>query len=76
MASEMKTTTDHEEIRCWVRPACCVLTSPGVRGKTGWRAHRWDRWLEYFDQNDLAFVYQQRKADGEESTFFKLVRRD
>ena len=57
-------------------PGVLRIDFPGGAGKTGWRAHRWDRWLEYFDQNDLAFVYQQRKADGEESTFFKLVRRD
>jgi hypothetical protein len=36
MASETRTTTDHDEIR-------------------------------------LAFLYQERKADGEDSTFFKLV---
>jgi hypothetical protein len=28
-----------------------------------------------FDQNQLAFLYQERKADGEDSTFFKFVRR-
>lgn len=29
-----------------------------------------------FDENELAFLYQDEKASGEGSTFFKLVRRD
>ena len=28
-----------------------------------------------FDESDLAFLYQEHKADGFDSTFFKLVRR-
>lgn len=36
----------------------------------------WDDWFDKFDQNQLAFLYQARKADGEDSTFFKLIRRD
>ena len=35
----------------------------------------WDEWFEKFDDNDLAFPYQQEKASGEDSTFFKLVSR-
>jgi hypothetical protein len=36
----------------------------------------WDSWFEKFDHSDLAFLYQEHKASGEDSTFFKLVRRD
>jgi|SRR3954447_12987700 len=36
----------------------------------------WETWFEKFDQSDLAFLYQEHKASGEDSTFFKLVRRD
>lgn len=36
----------------------------------------WDAWFDKFEQAGLAFLYQERKADGEDSTFFKLVRRD
>jgi hypothetical protein len=32
-----------------------------------------DQWFDTFDKNDLAFLYQARKPDGEDSTFFKLV---
>jgi len=36
----------------------------------------WDSWFEKFDHENLAFLYQEHKADGSDSTFFKLVRRD
>jgi hypothetical protein len=36
----------------------------------------WDAWYEKFESAGLAFLYQERKADGEPSTFFKLVDRD
>lgn len=35
----------------------------------------WDEWFEKFEENGLALLYQQHKASGEDSTFFKLVRR-
>jgi len=35
----------------------------------------WDAWFRKFDEENLAFVYQEQKASGEDSTFFKLVRR-
>lgn len=36
----------------------------------------WEVWFEKFEEEQLAFLHQDEKADGEESTFFKLVRRD
>jgi hypothetical protein len=36
----------------------------------------WDEWFRKFDDNNLAFVYQAKRADGGDSTFFRLVRRD
>jgi hypothetical protein len=35
----------------------------------------WDEWFEKFDDSDLALLYQEEKASGEDSTFFKLVSR-
>jgi hypothetical protein len=35
----------------------------------------WDEFFEKFEEKKLAFLYQDRKADGEPSTFNKLVRR-
>ncbi|HVX30824.1 MAG TPA: hypothetical protein VHA53_10120 [Nitrolancea sp.] len=30
----------------------------------------WDDWFEQFDQQDLVFVYQEHKTDGDLSNFF------
>jgi hypothetical protein len=48
---------------------------PGGAGEDELEHISWDEWFEKFDRENLAFLYQERKADGEDSTFFKLVRR-
>jgi hypothetical protein len=89
--STTKTTTDHEEIRRWVeehggRPAQVRGTGdgdagvlridfPGGAGEDQLEPISWDEWFQKFDRENLAFLYQDQKADGEDSTFFKLVRR-
>ncbi|MXV52788.1 hypothetical protein GS399_17585 [Pedobacter sp. HMF7647] len=35
----------------------------------------WDDFFQNFDDNKLDFLYQDKKADGEESTFHKFVKR-
>jgi hypothetical protein len=86
-----KQTTDHEEIRRWVEehggkpatvrgtrdngPGVLRIDFPGGAGTEELEHISWDEWFEKFDREDLAFVYQDRKASGEDSTFFKLVRR-
>ena len=92
MASETRTTTDHDEIRRWVeehggQPARVRGTAseggggvlrvdfPGGAGEDQLEHIDWDEWFRIFEENNLAFVYQARKASGEDSTFFKLVRR-
>ena len=32
----------------------------------------WDEWLKKFDDSGLAFLYQERKASSEDSTFLKV----
>ncbi len=49
---------------------------PGGAGEDELEHISWEEWFAKFDDNDLAFLYQQQKADGEDSTFFKLVSRD
>jgi hypothetical protein len=85
------TTTDHDTIRKWAeerngRPAAVKET--GKAGDLGvlrisfggagesLEEISWDEWFDKFEQNDLAFLYQEQKASGEDSTFFKLVSRD
>ena len=92
MASETRTTTDHDEVRQWVedhggKPVRVKGTGsdddvgllridfPGGAGEDRLEPITWNEWFEKFDENRLAFVYQERKATGEDSTFFKLVRR-
>ena len=48
---------------------------PGGAGEDQLEHLEWEEWLATFDDNELAFLYQERKASGEDSTFFKLVQR-
>ena len=48
---------------------------PGGAGSDRLEEISWDEWFEKFDEKNLAFLYQEEKASGEESTFFKLVNR-
>jgi len=36
----------------------------------------WDTFFKTFDEHKLDFLYQDTKADGEDSTFHKFVTRD
>lgn len=88
--SSAKTTTDHETIRRWAerrggRPARVKGTGgnsdPGMlRLDFGERDPSlaeisWQEFFEKFDENDLAFLYQEETASGEESRFSKFVER-
>jgi len=48
---------------------------PGGAGEDRLEHVSWDDWFRTFDDRDLAFLYQSKKASGEDSTFFKLVSR-
>jgi hypothetical protein len=48
---------------------------PGGAGEDQLEHISWEDWFEKFDEENLAFLYQERKASGEDSTFFKLVSR-
>src|ERR1044071_8071759 len=87
-----KTTTDHEEIRNWVEergghPAIVKGTEkgdsallridyPGYSGEDRLEEISWDEFFEIFDENDLAFLYQEKTQDGGESRFSKFVSRE
>ena len=91
MAGENHTTTDHDEIRRWAeahggRPARVADTGngddPGILRidfgdqDEGLEENSWDEWLQAFDDNGLALIYQEKTADGKESRFNKLVSRE
>jgi hypothetical protein len=84
--AEAKTTTSHDEIRRWVeqrggRPARVTETGgdgdPGILRidfgdrDEGLEEIDWDDWFGAFEENDLAFLYQ----DEGDSRFNKLVSR-
>jgi hypothetical protein len=66
----VKGTGDREE------PGVLRIDFPGGAGEDRLQHVDWDEWFRKFDESDLAFLYQERKADGSDSTFFKLVSRD
>src|SRR4051812_39125558 len=90
-SSSGKVTINHEEIRRWVeerggRPACvkgtergdsCLLRIdyPGFSGEDTLEPMDWDEFFDTFDENNLAFLYQESK-NGKPSRFSKFVSRD
>jgi anaerobic selenocysteine-containing dehydrogenase len=89
---EAQVTTDHEEIRRWVEergghPAVVKGTEsgdsallridyPGFSGEGKLEPIEWEEFFEIFDENNLAFLYQEQTAEGGESRFSKFIARD
>ena len=77
--NESKTTTDHDEIRRWAqerggRPARVKGTERGDDGDA-LEPISWEEFFDEFDREGLAFLYQEKTADGQLSRFNKFVRR-
>jgi hypothetical protein len=49
---------------------------PGFSGEGKLEEITWDEFFEGFDENNLAFLYQEKTKDGKQSRFSKLVDRD
>ena len=85
--SEAKTTTDHDEIRKWVearkgRPSRVKTSGEGGLLRIDFRESdeefeelSWDEFFGIFDENELAFLCQDKTADGKTSRFNKFVSR-
>ena len=56
-------------------PGVLRIDFPGGAGENELEHISWDEWFEKFDESNLAFLYQEEKASGEDSTFFKLISR-
>jgi hypothetical protein len=81
--SSAKTTTDHDEIRKWAEARDGVPARVKDSGEGGilridfgepeesLEEIGWDRFFEIFDENELAFLYQDEKN----SRFNKFVNR-
>jgi hypothetical protein len=83
-------TTDHNKVREWIeerdgRPAIVVATKNGSSGllridfgdkDEGLEEISWDEFFKIFDDNNLAFLYQDEAATGGLSRFSKFVDRN
>ncbi len=49
---------------------------PDRRGEETLESISWEDFFSTFDDRELAFLYQERTADGHESRFAKFVERD
>ncbi len=87
---QSRKTTDHAQIRRWAesrggRPA--TVRGTQARGESAGllrikfsddedlQAIGWDDFFDTFDEERLAFLYQDETEDGSRSRFFKLVQR-
>lgn len=87
-----KVTTNHDSIKTWAEsrgghPATVKGTGRG-REEAGilrldfdppdekLEKISWDEFFEKFDDAELAFLYQEKSADGKTSRFHKFVNRD
>lgn len=49
---------------------------PGFSGEDTLEPITWDEFFAAFEENNLAFLYQEETSGGEESRFSKLIDRD
>lgn len=85
-------TTNHDVIRQWAeqrdaqpatvpgtehggRPGVLRFDFPGYGGQD-LRHIGWDEWFGTFDERGLNFIYQEERADGTRSNFFRLENPD
>jgi len=85
--TQSNTTTDHDTIRKWAEsrdghPA--IIRTDGQGGvlridfgepEENMEQVSWDEFFEVFDDNNLAFLYQEKTQDGGTSRFNKFVER-
>jgi hypothetical protein len=53
-----------------------VIDYPGYTGTQTLEAISWDEFFQGFEENGLAFLYQEETKDGEDSRFSKLISRE
>jgi hypothetical protein len=85
--SKSDTTTDHQTIQRWAEERAGRPSVVRTKGKGGvlridfgekedeFEEVGWDEFFKIFDQNKLAFLYQDKTKDGDISRFNKFVER-
>lgn len=56
-------------------PGMLRIDYPGFSGEETLQEILWEEFFKAFEDNDLAFLYQDKTADGKESRFSKFVAR-
>jgi len=54
-------------------PGLLRIDFPGYSGEQSLEHIPWEEWYDKFKENNLTFLHQDKKKDGHESRFFKLV---
>lgn len=87
-AGQTLVTRSHDVIRAWAEARGAEPATVGdgdVRvlrfdfpgyGGDDLRRISWDEWFATFDDRNLNFIYQEHKADGSDSNFFRLESPD
>jgi hypothetical protein len=57
-------------------PGVLRIDYPGFSGEDTLEPISWQAFFEAFEENNLAFLYQEETRDGSESRFSKLIDRD
>ena len=57
-------------------PELLRIDFPGYSGEESLEEISWDEFFRAFEDNELAFLYQEETSGGKESRFNKLVSRD
>lgn len=57
-------------------PGLIRVDFPGYSGEDSLEEITWEEWFVKFEDQGLALVYQETTADGEQSSFNRLVKRD
>jgi len=57
-------------------PGLLRIDYPGYSGGDSLEKITWDEFFTGFDENGLAFLYQEETKDGKVSRFSKLIARD
>ena len=57
-------------------PGLLRIDYPGYSGDNRLEAISWDEFFDAFEDNNLAFLYQDKVSGGEQSRFSKLIDRD
>jgi hypothetical protein len=86
--SSSNTTTDQKTIQTWAEERGGRPSVIRTRGKGGilridfgekeeeFEEIEWEEFFKIFEQNKLAFLYQDKTKDGDTSRFNKFVERD